>query len=47
MFSEGMKALLKSDLQALAEKAQNLSENTSASEMQNLAKELYEKLTIL
>ena len=47
MFSEGMKALLKSDLQALAEKIQNLSENTSASEMQNLAKELYEKLTIL
>ena len=42
-----MKALLKSDLQALAEKIQNLSENTSASEMQNLAKELYEKLTIL
>jgi len=42
-----MKALLKSDLQALAEKTQNLSENTSVSEMQNLAKELYEKLTIL
>ena len=47
MFSEGMKELLKSDLQALAEKIQNLPENTSASEMQNLAKELYEKLTIL
>lgn len=47
MFSEGMKALLKSDLQALAEKIQNSSENTSVSEMQNLAKGLYEKLTIL
>ncbi len=47
MFSEGMKALLKSDLQALAEKIQNSSENTSVSEMQNLAKELYEKLTVL
>ncbi|NQY27980.1 MAG: hypothetical protein HRT69_00740 [Flavobacteriaceae bacterium] len=47
MFSEGMKALLKSDLQALAEKIQNLSENTSVSEMQNLAKELFEKLTVL
>jgi len=42
-----MKALLKSDLQALAEKIQNLSENTSVSEMQNLAKELFEKLTVL
>ena len=47
MFSEGMKALLKSDLQALAEKIQNSSENSSVSEMQNLAKELYEKLTVL
>jgi len=47
MFSEGMKALLKSDLQALAGKIQNLSENTSVSEMQSLAKELYEKLTVL
>ena len=47
MFSEGMKALLKSDLQALAGKIQNSSENTSVSEMQNLAKELYEKLTVL
>lgn len=42
-----MKALLKSDLQALAEKIQNSSENSSVSEMQNLAKELYEKLTVL
>jgi len=47
MFSEGMKALLKSDLQALAEKIINSSENTSVSEMQNLAKGLYEKLTVL
>ena len=42
-----MKTLLKSDLQALAEKTQDLSENNSVSEMQVLAKELYEKLTIL
>lgn len=42
-----MKALLKSDLQALAKKIQNSSENSSVSEMQNLAKELYEKLTVL
>ena len=42
-----MKALLKSDLQALAEKIQNLSENDSVLEMQTLAKELYEKLTVL
>jgi len=47
MFSEGMKELLKSDLQALAEKIKNSSEKTSVSEMQNLAKELYEKLTVL
>jgi len=47
MFSEGMKELLKSDLQALAEKIQNSSENSSVSELQNLAKELYEKLTVL
>ena len=47
MFNEGMKALLKSDLQALAKKIQNSSENSSVSEMQNLAKELYEKLTVL
>ena len=42
-----MKESLKSDLQALAGKIQNLSENTSVSEMQNSAKELYEKLTVL
>jgi len=42
-----MKELLKSDLQALAEKIQNSSENSSVSELQNLAKELYEKLTVL
>lgn len=47
MFSKGMEESLKSDLQALAEKIRNSSEMTSVSEMQILAKELYEKLTIL
>jgi len=47
MFSKGMKESLKSDLQALAEKIRNSSEIISVSEMQILAKELYEKLTIL
>jgi len=42
-----MKESLKSDLQALAEKIRNSSEIISVSEMQILAKELYEKLTIL
>lgn len=42
-----MKESLKSDLQALAEKIRSSSEVTSVSEMQNLAKELYEKLTVL
>jgi len=42
-----MKNILKSDLLALAEKIRSSSENMSVSEMQNLAKELYEKLTIL
>ena len=47
MVTKGMKESLKSDLQALAGKIQNLSENTSVSDLQNSAKELYEKLTIL
>jgi len=42
-----MKNILKSDLLALAEKIRSSSEEISVSEMQNLAKELYEKLTIL
>jgi len=42
-----MKNILKSDLLALAEKIRSSSENMSTSEMKNLAKELYEKLTIL
>jgi len=47
MVTKGMKESLKLDLQALARKIQNSSENTSVSEMQRLAKELYEKLTVL
>jgi len=47
MFSKGMKESLKSDLQALAEKIRSSSEMDSVSGMQNLAKELYEKLTVL
>lgn len=47
MFSEEMKAKLKSDLQALTEKVINFSNETPVSELQNSAKELYEKLTIL
>ena len=47
MFSKGMEKSLKSDLQALAEKIQSSSEMASVSEMQNLAKELYEKFTVL
>jgi hypothetical protein len=47
MFSKGMKESLKSDLQALAEKINNLSSDTSVSELQNSAKELYEQLTVL
>jgi len=42
-----IKNILKSDLLALAEKIRSSSEEISVSEMQNLAKELYEKLTIL
>ena len=42
-----MKNILKSDLLALSERIRNSSEDLSVSEMQNLAKELYEKLTIL
>jgi hypothetical protein len=42
-----MKALLKSDLQALAEKITKFSNDTSVSELQNAAKDLYEKLTVL
>ena len=42
-----MKNILKSDLLALAEKIRTSSHEMSVSEMQNLAKELYEKLTIL
>jgi len=41
-----MKNILKSDLLALAEKIRSSSQEMSVSEMQNLAKELYEKLTI-
>jgi len=42
-----MKNILKSDLLVLAEKIRSSSQEISVSEMQNLAKELYEKLTIL
>jgi hypothetical protein len=42
-----MKAILRSNLQALAEKINNLSSDTSVSELQNSAKELYEQLTVL
>lgn len=42
-----MKNILKSDLLALSERIISSSEDLSVSEMQNLAKELYEKLTIL
>jgi hypothetical protein len=47
MFSGEMKAILRSNLQALAEKINNLSSDTSVSELQNSAKELYEQLTVL
>tara|TARA_B110001450_G_scaffold160738_1_gene149859 strand:- start:617 stop:1363 length:747 start_codon:yes stop_codon:yes gene_type:complete len=47
MFSGEMKAILRSNLQALAEKINNLSNDTSVSELQNSAKELYEQLTVL
>jgi hypothetical protein len=47
MFSEEMKAKLKSDLQALTEKVIDFSNETPVSELQNSAKELYEKLTVL
>ncbi len=42
-----MKAILKLELEALAEKINNFSEDTSVSVLQNSAKELYEKLTVL
>lgn len=42
-----MRNLLKSDLKALAEKILVTSNDASVSELQNLAKELYEKLTVL
>jgi len=42
-----MKNILKSDLLALAEKIRISSQEMSVSEMQNTAKELYEKLTVL
>ena len=42
-----MKGILKSDLQALAEKIKNLPDDALVSELQNTAKELYEKLTVL
>ncbi|MDC3388544.1 hypothetical protein OAX11_03425 [Flavobacteriaceae bacterium] len=42
-----MKAILRLNLQALAEKINNLSNDTSVSELQNSAKELYEQLTVL
>jgi hypothetical protein len=47
MFSGEMKAILRLNLQALAEKINNLSNDTSVSELQNSAKELYEQLTVL
>ncbi len=45
--SKSMKALLKSDLQAIADKIKSLPEDALVSELQNCAKELYEKLTVL
>ena len=42
-----MKNILKSDLLALSERIQSSPEDLSVSEMQILAKELYEKLTVL
>ena len=42
-----MKNLLKSDLNLLAEKILETPNNVSVSELQHLAQELYEKLTVL
>ncbi len=42
-----MKNLLKSDLKVLAEKILKTSDDVSVSELQHLAQELYEKLTVL
>ncbi len=42
-----MKAILISDLKALADKIKSLPEDVLVSELQNTAKELYEKLTVL